>query len=336
MSVEPEPGRRVAPFDAGRAPPAVLLMGPTGTGKTDAALALADCLPLEIVSVDSALVYRGLDVGSAKPTRDVLARVTHHLVDVADPAVPYSVGDFLRDATEAMRAIHARGRVPLLVGGTMLYFRALQSGLADLPAADAGIRRELEARAAVVGWPGLHAELAAVDPAAAERIRPNDSQRIQRALEVWQLTGTPLSSLQKQDLRGAPGAEYLKLVLAPARRADLDARLAARFDAMMERGLLDEVRTLRERGDLHRDLPALRAVGYRQLWEYLAGECDLETARRNAIHATRQLAKRQLTWLRAEPGAEWHEPFVPETLEMLIRRVKEWLSSRGWGPETLC
>lgn len=336
MSAEFEPGRRVASADAGKPPPAVLLMGPTGTGKTEAALALVERLPLEIVSVDSALVYRGLDVGSAKPPRDVLARVPHHLVDVADPAVPYSAGDFLRDATEAMRTIQARGRVPLLVGGTMLYFRALQAGLADLPAADPGIRRELDARAGVVGWPALHAELAAVDPAAAERIRPNDSQRIQRALEVWRLTGTPLSLLQKQDLRGAPGAEYLKLVLAPARRADLDHRLAARFDAMLERGLLDEVRALYGRGDLHHDLPAIRAVGYRQIWEHLAGECDLETARKNAIHATRQLAKRQLTWLRAEPGAEWYEPFSSETLEMLIRRVKEWLSSRGWGPETLC
>jgi tRNA dimethylallyltransferase len=317
-------------------PPAVLLMGPTGTGKTDAALALVDRLPLEIVSVDSALVYRGLDVGSAKPPREVLARVPHHLVDVADPAQPYSAGDFLRDATAAMHAIHARGRVPLLVGGTMLYFRALQAGLADLPAADADVRREIDARARAIGWPAVHAELAAVDPDAAARIRPNDAQRIQRALEVWRLTGTPLSQLQKQDLRGAPGAEYLKLVLAPARRADLDTRLATRFDAMMERGLLAEVRILHARGDLHRDLPALRAVGYRQLWEHLAGECDLDTARRNAIHATRQLAKRQLTWLRAEPGAEWVEPFATETLETLVRRVKEWLSSRGWGPETLC
>jgi tRNA dimethylallyltransferase len=314
----------------------VLLMGPTGTGKTDAALALVDWLPLEIVSVDSALVYRGLDVGSAKPPREVLARVPHHLVDVADPAQPYSAGDFLRDATAAMHAIHARGRVPLLVGGTMLYFRALQAGLADLPAADADVRREIDARARAIGWPAVHAELAAVDPGAAARIRPNDAQRIQRALEVFRLTGTPLSRLQKQDLRGAPGAEYLKLVLAPARRADLDTRLAARFDAMMERGLLAEVRRLHARGDLHRDLPALRAVGYRQLWEHLAGECDLDTARRNAIHATRRLAKRQLTWLRTEPGAEWLEPFAPETLETLVRRVKDWLSSRGWGPETLC
>ncbi len=317
-------------------PPAVLLMGPTGTGKTDAALALAERLPLEIVSVDSALVYRGLDVGSAKPPRDVLDRVPHHLVDLLDPAEHYSAGDFLRDATRVIAEIHARGRVPLLVGGTMLYFRALQSGLADLPPADAAVRRELDARAAERGWPALHAELAAVDPDAARRIRPNDAQRIQRALEVWRLTGTPLSQLQRQDLRGAAVGDYLKLVLAPQARAALDERLAARFDAMMERGLLDEVRTLYGRGDLDGNRPALRAVGYRQLREHLAGECDLESARRNAIYATRQLAKRQLTWLRAEPGAEWFEPFAPGVVDRLVRRVEEWLSSRGWGPETLC
>jgi tRNA dimethylallyltransferase len=321
--------------DAPRSP-AVLLMGPTGTGKTDAALALAERLPLEIISVDSALVYRGLDVGSAKPAPAVLARVPHHLVDIVDPAEHYSVGDFLRDASRTMAEIAARGRVPLLVGGTMLYFRALQAGLADLPPADPAVRRALDARAAEVGWPALHAELAAVDPDAAARIRPNDSQRIQRALEVWQLTRTPLSRLQREDLRGAPGAEYLKLVLSPPTRSGLDARLAQRFDAMMERGLLAEVRALYERGDLDRSRPALRAVGYRQLWEHMAGECDLDTARRNAVHATRQLAKRQLTWLRAEPGAEWYDPFATDVVERLAKRLKEWLLARGWGSGTLC
>jgi tRNA dimethylallyltransferase len=306
-------------------------MGPTGTGKTDAALALVERLPLEIVSVDSALVYRGLDVGSAKPARDVLARVPHHLVDVVDPAERYSAGDFLRDATRLIAEIAARGRVPLLVGGTMLYFRALQSGLADLPEADAGVRRALEADAAARGWPALHADLAAVDPAAAARIRPNDGQRIQRALEVWRLTGVPLSRLQAEDLRGAPGADYLKLVLAPAARAALEPRLAARFERMMERGLLEEVRALKARGDLDRDLPALRAVGYRQLWAHLAGECDLDTAQQRAVQATRQLAKRQLTWLRAEPGAEWFDPFAPDVVDRLAARIAEWLSARGWG-----
>jgi tRNA dimethylallyltransferase len=311
-------------------------MGPTGTGKTDAALVLAERLPLEIVSVDSALVYRGLDVGSAKPSQSVLARVPHHLVDLLDPTERYSAGDFVRDATRVMGEIHSRRRVPLLVGGTMLYFRALQGGLAELPSADPGLRRELDARAAERGWPALHAELAAVDPGAAARIRPNDGQRIQRALEVWRLTGTPLSQLQRQDLRGAAVGDHLKLVLAPAERTALDTRLAARFDEMMERGLLDEVRTLYGHGDVDRNRPALRAVGYRQLLEHLTGECDLETARRNAIHATRQLAKRQMTWLKTEQGAEWFDPFAPVLVDRLVRRVADWLSSRGWGPETLC
>lgn len=307
-------------------------MGPTGAGKTDAAVALVERLPLEIVSVDSALVYRGMDVGTAKPGPDVLARAPHRLLDVRDPAEQYSAGDFLRDAAEAMREIRARGRVPLLVGGTMLYFRALQAGLASLPPADPELRREIDARGTALGWPALHAELAAVDPAAAARIRPNDSQRIQRALEVYRLTGRPLSELQTQDLRGAVGADYLKLVLAPADRAVLHARLARRFDAMMERGFLDEVRALHARGDLGPDRPAVRAVGYRQLWAHLDGECSLDEARRHAIHATRQLAKRQLTWLRAESNAEWYDPEAPGVLERLGHRVEEWLSSRAGTP----
>ena len=317
-------------------PPAILLMGPTGTGKTDAAVALAARFPLEIVSVDSALVYRGLDVGSAKPDAATLARVPHHLVDVRDPVEPYSAGDFLRDATRAMDEIRTRGRVPLLVGGTMLYFRALQAGLADLPAADPGIRRELEAEAARSGWPAQHARLAEVDPAAAARIRPNDAQRIQRALEVWRVTGRPLSELQRQDLRHGVIGDYLKLVLAPAERAVLHERLASRFDRMMERGLLDEVRRLRARGDLDPECPALRAVGYRQVWMHLDGAWDLAEARARAIQATRQLAKRQLTWLRAEPGTEWFDPFAagPSVDERLANRVAEWLRARGWGAES--
>ncbi len=315
-----------APPDAG---PAVLLMGPTGTGKTDAAVALAERLPLEIVSVDSALVYRGLDLGSAKPDAALRARVPHHLVDVRDPSEPYSVGEFLRDATAAMNEIRTRGRVPLLAGGTMLYFRALQGGLARLPAADPALRRELDAEAARVGWPALHARLAGVNPEAAARIAPRDAQRIQRALEVWRLTGLPLSRLQRQDLRGGTAPERLKLVLAPADRTVLHERLATRFDRMMERGLLDEVRALRERGDLDPDCPALRAVGYRQLWLHLDGAWGLDEARRRAIQATRQLAKRQLTWLRTEPGAEGFDPFVPGTVEKLAGRVAEWLRSRG-------
>jgi tRNA dimethylallyltransferase len=306
---------------AGRA---ILLMGPTGAGKTDAALALVERLPLEIVSVDSAMVYRGLDVGTAKPAAAVRARVPHHLIDIRDPAERYSVGEFLRDATEAMQAIRARGRVPLLVGGTMLYFRALQSGLANLPAADPALRAALAARARAAGWPALHAELAGVDPEAAARIRPSDGQRIQRALEVHALTGRPLSALQREDLRGAPGGEYLKLVLAPAERADLDAELARRFDAMLAAGLVAEVEALYRRGDLDSELPSLRAVGYRQLWACLAGHSDLATARAEALRATRQLAKRQDTWLRAEPGAQWVAGRGAPAAAQLARRIDDW------------
>ena len=303
---------------------AILLMGPTGAGKTDAALALVERLPLEIVSVDSAMVYRGLDIGTAKPAALVRARVPHHLIDIRDPAERYSVGEFLRDATEAMDAIRERGRVPLLVGGTMLYFRALQSGLATLPAADAALRAVLDARARVAGWPALHAELAALDPVAAARIRPNDAQRIQRALEVHALTGRPLSELQREDLRGAPGGEYLKLVLAPAARAVLDADLERRLDAMLAAGLLAEVDALYRRGDLDPELPALRAVGYRQLWTHLAEHSDLATARTAALRATRQLAKRQYTWLRAEPGAEWIAGRGAPAAAALAARIEQW------------
>ncbi|MFO0336580.1 MAG: tRNA (adenosine(37)-N6)-dimethylallyltransferase MiaA [Pseudomonadota bacterium] len=335
MSDAPDrPATQARPGASPAAPPAILLMGPTGTGKTDAAVALAERFPLEIVSVDSALVYRGLDVGSAKPDAATLARVPHHLVDIRDPAEPYSAGEFLRDATHAMDEIRTRGRVPLLVGGTMLYFRVLQAGLAELPAADPALRRELDAEAARFGWPALHARLAQVDAAAAARIRPNDAQRIQRALEVWRITGTPLSRLQRQDLRGAAVGDWLKLVLAPADRAVLNERLASRFDRMMERGLLAEVGALRTRGDLDPDCPALRAVGYRQVWMHLDGAWDLAEARARAIQATRQLAKRQLTWLRAEPDAEWFDPFAagPGVVEKLANRVAEWLRARGRAP----
>ncbi|MBS0373402.1 MAG: tRNA (adenosine(37)-N6)-dimethylallyltransferase MiaA [Proteobacteria bacterium] len=306
-------------------PRAILLMGPTGAGKSDAALALADRLPVEIVSVDSAMVYRGLDIGSAKPDAATRARVPHHLVDIRDPAERYSAGEFVREAGVLLEAIVARGRVPLLVGGTMLYFRALQAGLASLPPADPAIRAELAARAMAVGWPVLHAELAARDPDAAARIRPADGQRIQRALEVLALTGTPLSVLQREDLRRGLAAGHLKLVLAPPERATLDATLTARFDAMLAAGFVDEVRRLHARGDLDAELPALRAVGYRQLWRHVSGDCDLATARTEAVRATRQLAKRQYTWLRAEPGASWIGARGEAAVAALAERIRSWL-----------
>ena len=303
-------------------------MGPTGAGKTDLAAGLVAEFPLEIVSVDAAMVFRGMDIGTAKPDRELLARAPHHLIDVIDPAESYSAARFLADADAAIRSIESRGRTPLLVGGTMLYFRAFQSGLARLPAADPAIRERLEARAASAGWPALHAELARLDPAAASRIRPNDRQRIQRALEVIERTGRPMSAQLAEDLRGATRGADLSLVLSPADRAALFERIARRFDAMLVRGLVAEVETLRARGDLHAGLPALRLIGYRQLWDHLEGATTLAEATLRAVAATRQLARRQLTWLRAEPGAEWFDPFETETPERIAARIAEWFRKR--------
>lgn len=307
---------------------AILLMGPTGAGKTDMAIALAATLPVEIVSVDSAMVYRGLDIGSAKPPAEVLARAPHHLVDVCEPNERYSAGEFLRDVRPLIGQIRARGRWPLLVGGTMLYFRALQAGLAELPAADADLRAALAGRAAELGWPALHAELASVDPVAAARIQPRDGQRIQRALEVYALTGTPLSQLQQQSLKTACADDALRIVLAPSERSALDGRLGQRFDAMLAAGLLEEVRQLWARGDLAADLPAIRSVGYRQLWSHLAGDCSLQAARDAAVIATRQLAKRQYTWLRAETGAAWFDPFDAAAFVKLSQFVTQWIAAQ--------
>lgn len=308
--------------------PAILLMGPTGAGKTEVAVHLAERLPVEIVSVDSAMVYRGMDIGTAKPGAEVRARVPHHLVDILDPAERYSAGRFLADASRAMAGIRNRGRVPLLAGGTMLYFRALQAGLAHLPVADAGVRAALDERAARDGWPALHAELAGRDPQAAARIQPNDRQRIQRALEIIELTGQPASAIRREDLRGASRPGDLKLVLAPTDRTAMAARIETRFARMMELGLLDEVRRLHERGDLRGDLPSMRSVGYRQLWGHLEGHQGLAEAQALAVVATRQLARRQLTWLRAEPGAEWEEALDPGAVARIQERVERWLESR--------
>lgn len=308
--------------------PAILLMGPTGSGKTDLAAALVERFPLEIVSVDAAMVYRDMDIGTAKPGAELLARAPHHLIDLIDPADSYSAARFLADAGAAMAAIASRGRVPLLVGGTMLYFRALQSGLARLPAADAEIRSRIDARAMEHGWPALHAELARLDPASAARIRPGDRQRIQRALEVIEASGRPMSDQLAEDLRGAMRADNLPIVLAPADRSVLFERIAARFDDMLGRGLVEEVRRLRARGDLHAGLPSMRLIGYRQLWQHLAGESTLEEASERAIAATRQFARRQLTWLRAEPGAAWFDAGDSAVAERIGARVAEWLDER--------
>jgi len=308
--------------------PAILLMGPTGSGKTELAAALVARLPLEIVSVDAAMVYRGMDIGTAKPPPELLARAPHRLIDLIDPAESYSAARFLADAVAAMAEISAEGRIPLLVGGTMLYFRALQSGLAQLPPADPAIRQRLEARAAVEGWPALHAELARLDPVTAMRVRPGDRQRIQRALEVIEQSGRALSDQLAEDLRGAKSHEDLPLVLAPADRGLLFERIAARFGEMLRRGFVDEVRGLQARGDLHPGLPSMRLIGYRQLWQYLEGAATLDEASQQAIVATRQLARRQLTWLRAEPGAEWFEAADSRACERIVARVAEWLQKR--------
>jgi tRNA dimethylallyltransferase len=304
-------------------------MGPTASGKTALACALSERFPIGLISVDSALVYRGLDIGTAKPDAATLARYPHELIDIRDPAEPYSAADFSVDAQAAMQRVHGAGKVPLLVGGTGLYFRALQRGLSSLPEADAEIRAQLTEEAAVIGWNGMHRRLAELDPSAAERIKPNDAQRIQRALEVIALTGHPLSAQQQ----GGRGQSFpwrvLKLALLPDDRAPLHARIAQRFEAMLEHGLLDEVRSLRQRGDLRPDLPAIRAVGYRQTWEHMDGTYDMAGLRDKGIFATRQLAKRQITWLRSELDARVLDPEKIGLLEFATGALELFLGPRS-------
>ncbi|MFA5631383.1 MAG: tRNA (adenosine(37)-N6)-dimethylallyltransferase MiaA [Porticoccaceae bacterium] len=290
-------------------PLAVFLMGPTATGKTDLAAELLHHIPAEIISVDSALVYRGMDIGSAKPDREFLARAPHHLLDIRDPAEAYSAADFASDAIPLMARIAAEGKVPLLVGGTMLYFRVLLEGLADLPPSDPGVRAAICAEAAQHGWPEMHRRLAEVDPASAAALHPNHSQRIQRALEIFRISGVPASELKARFSAGALkgiGDEYdiVQIALVPRNRALLHQRIATRFLRMLELGLEDEVKTLRKRGDLSLSHAAMRAVGYRQMWEYLEGAVSREEMIGKAIAASRQLAKRQLTWLRDWPDLQ--------------------------------
>jgi tRNA dimethylallyltransferase len=279
---------------------AILLMGPTASGKTDLAVELCERFGCDIVSVDSALVYRGMDIGTAKPNAATLARAPHRLIDIRDPEESYSAGDFVRDACREMENIFAAGRLPLLVGGTMMYFRALTRGIARLPAGDADTRAALDAEAAQRGWPALHEELAAVDPSAAAVIKANDRQRIQRALEVFRISGTPLSEWQRQTAPARDDIAYLKVGLNIEPRSVLHERCARRLDAMLEAGFVAEVERLRERPGLTPEHPSMRSVGYRQFWNYLDGEYDLAEARDRALYATRQLAKRQITWLRSE------------------------------------
>ena len=307
-----------------RLPLAVAIMGPTASGKTGAALDIARRRPCEIISVDSALVYRGMDIGTAKPTPDELAAAPHHLIDILDPSESYSVMQFRDDALRLVREIHQRGALPLLVGGTMLYFKALRDGLDALPPADALIRAELDRDAAELGVPALHARLAALDAPTAARLKPNDSQRIQRALEIIRLTGQPMSQLLAQAAPAPLPFRLLPIALEPSNRAVLHQRIASRFDAMLDRadgGLLAEVRRLRSRGDLHPGLPSMRCVGYRQAWEYLDGQIDRATLRDKGIAATRQLAKRQLTWLRSMPDRTVIDCLAPEPAEKILAAI---------------
>jgi tRNA dimethylallyltransferase len=296
-------------------------MGPSACGKTGVAVELAARFPLEIVSVDSAQVYRHMDVGTAKPGPDLLRRAPHHLIDILDPTQRYSAARFVEDANALMAEITARGRVPLLAGGTMLYFKALREGLSNLPPADPDVRLVIDAMAADSGWPALHEELARIDPDTAQRLEPADAQRIQRALEVFYLTGEPLSAHLARGRSAGPAYRLIALALEPGERAALHERIAARFETMLELGLIGEVRRLRETYDLNPSLPAMRAVGYRQVWQYLEGEIGLAGLREQGVAATRQLAKRQLTWLRAMPDATRFDCLAEDLVEQVCAAV---------------
>ena len=289
---------------------AILLMGPTATGKTDLAISLCKRFPCDVVSVDSALVYRGMDIGTAKPDAETLARTPHRLIDIRDPEQSYSAGEFIRDAYREMDDILAAGRIPLLVGGTMMYFRALTEGIAELPSADHQVRQAIDVEAEKAGWPAMHEQLQKVDPAIAARIQPNDKQRIQRALEVYRSSGTPLSAWQRESAPQRNDFRYLKIGLNIEPRSLLHARIAKRLDHMVETGFIDEMKTLRQRPGLTADHPSMRSVGYRQFWQYLDDQYLLEEAIDRALFATRQLAKRQITWLRSE-----NEIFLVNPLE---------------------
>jgi len=310
------------------------LAGPTASGKTALALALARRWPVEIVSVDSALVYRGMDIGTAKPSAAEQAAAPHHLLDLVDPSQSYSAAQFVADARRLIDEIRARGRWPLLAGGTMMYFKALVDGIDEMPPADPALRAAIDAEAAQHGWPAMHARLADVDPITAARLKPNDSQRIQRALEVWRASGTPLSTLHQRAQREAPPRDGALLALEPASRAWLHARIARRFDAMLDAGFLDEVRRLRAKPSLHLDLPSMRCVGYRQAWEALdaSDPPDLADLRERGIAATRQLAKRQVTWLRSMPQRHVVEADAADVEARLVALVESLIGPAGTTP----
>lgn len=313
--------------------PAILIMGPTGAGKTDLVLRLARDRPIDIISVDSAMVYRGMDIGTGKPPRDVLEQHPHRLVDILDPSEAYSAGRFVRDAKAAIETAHRNNRLPVLVGGTMLYFRALRRGLADMPSADPATRKTIDEEATERGWPALHRDLAEIDPEAAARIQPNDAQRIQRALEVFRLTGKTLSELHATPQPPETGVQFFAYGWVPGNRQQLYAAIESRFNRMMKEGLLDEVRALHARGDLHGDLPAIRSVGYRQLWEHLQGNEPLESAVQRAIFATRHLARRQLIWLRAETDVRSVDALESTADALMVQAIDSVLDERQTSPE---
>ena len=306
--------------------PAIFLMGPTASGKTDATKSLSSKFPLEIISVDSAMIYRGMDIGTAKPDAMTRQRAPHRLIDILEPHESYSAARFREDALHEMSEIAKRGNVPLLVGGTMLYFRALEHGLADMPAADSALRAEISARIESQGSPALHAELAEIDPEAASRINVNDVQRIQRALEVYYLTGNTISAHHARGTDDSFPYRLLKLVLAPADRAVLHRQIEERFDTMLKKGFLNEVQTLRGRTGLHSGLPAMRAVGYRQAWAHLDGLYDYEEMRRKGIVATRRYAKRQITWMRSEPDVTWIDAGGADPLQLIGNLIGDFLT----------
>lgn len=310
-------------------PIAVAIMGPTASGKTAAALEIARHIPAEIISVDSALVYRDMNIGTAKPSQKERAAVPHHLIDLIDPSESYSVSRFAEDATKLIHEISGRGKWPLLVGGTMLYFKGLQTGLDNLPPANPQIRAEIDEAAAIEGWPALHEKLARLDPETAMRLKPNDAQRIQRALEIIELTQTPLSRLHTGKQNAEPSFTLMPIALEPSERSMLHQRIAARFDSMLENDhLIEEVRQLRSRGDLHPGLPSMRCVGYRQTWQHLDGEFDKKTLREKGIAATRQLAKRQLTWLRAMPERTVIDCLAPDAPQQILRYLEKTIPGR--------
>lgn len=308
-------------------PPAIFIMGPTASGKTDLAVNLVDKYPCELISVDSALVFKGMDIGTAKPDEETLRRAPHKLISFLDPSESYSAADFRRDALAEMKTATEAGKVPVLVGGTMLYFRALEQGLADMPDANPEIRAKLTQEAEANGWQSLHDRLAQVDPESAARIHPNDPQRLQRALEVYEVSGVSMTELHKRAAVNAFPYRLLKIALIPSDREWLRKRAELRFDLMTEAGFIDEVKALYERGDLHENLPAIRSVGYRQAWDYLTGKVNYEEMRSRAIIATRQLAKRQLTWLRSEQGITTHDPLNNDTSSILAE-IDAFLSAK--------